>query len=492
MCANQNEDKMRDSSGSASAESHRLSNSEERIAALHSIEELAGLTSEDLRWIADASTERFVQDGELIFSQGAPPHHLIFVLAGEVVIKRHTSSPVSVLTGRTGRITGKTPFSRIRAWNADGRAAGNVWLLELHESRFPALLAAIPSMTERMVRVLIDRNREYTRAEEQIGKLSALSKLAGNLAHELNNPASAARSAALALSQNLNLVKNDVRYQLGLKLQGRAALDLYLEGLDTIRAKVGSGPRTNTSILASELEEALCDWLNGKGFEEAWKLAPILAEAEVSLPQLQNFLAPVPLELHPIALRDLLETASRDAAIASVIEASERIFRIVAAVKDYSYMDRQPLQEVDIPRALDNVLAMFQPRLKDVIIKKNIAPELPLFQGFGSELNQAFSSLIENGLDAMGNKGTLTLSVKLQGKTFLIEIEDDGPGIPKEYQDRVFEPFFTTKPFGKGLGLGLDTVQRVVAKHFGAVAFDTSDQGTSFHIRLPLDRVEFY
>jgi signal transduction histidine kinase len=253
-------------------------------------------------------------------------------------------------------------------------------------------------MTECMVRVLIDRNREYTRAEEQTGKLSALSKLAGTLAHELNNPASAVRSAALALSQHSELARNDVRCQLGLRLPDQTALDLYLEGLNAIRSKVGSEFRSSTSTLAGELEEAVCNWLKGKCFEEAWKLAPILAEAEVSIPQLQDFLAPIPLELQPIALRDLLATVSQDAAIASVILASERIFPIVAAVKDYSYMDRQPLQEVDLPRVLDNVLMMFQPRLKNVIIRKNVAPALPLLQGFGSELNQAFSSLIDNCL----------------------------------------------------------------------------------------------
>lgn len=477
---------------SAATGSHHSSNNEQQVAALRSIKELEDLALEDLQWIANAGTERLVQDGELIFSQVAPPHHLIFVLAGEVVVKRHTSSPVSVLIGRTRRITGKTPFSRTGGWNADGRASSDVWLLELHESQFPALLAAIPSMTECMVRVLIDRNREYTRAEEQIGKLSALSKLAGNLAHELNNPASAARSAALALGADADSVKRDARYQLGLMLPDQTALDLYLEGLDAIRSRVASGLHSNTSILAGEQEELLSNWLLSKSFEDAWKLAPMLAEAEVSIIQLQNFLASVPVEVQPLALRDLLATVSQDAAIASVIQASERIFKIVAAVKDYSYMDRQPLQEVDLPRALDSVLMMFQPRLKDVIIRKNIPLALPLLQGFGSELNQAFSSLIENSLDAMENKGTLTLSVKLQDKTVLIEIEDDGHGVPKECQDRVFEPFFTTKPLGGGLGLGLDTVQRVVAKHFGSVAFDTSAQGTTFHVRLPLDRVEIY
>jgi signal transduction histidine kinase len=477
---------------STATEYHHLSSAKERILALQSIEELSGLTPEELQWIADAGTERTVQDGELIFSQGSPPHHLIFVLAGEVVVKRHTSSAVSVLIGRTRRITGKTPFSRIGVWSADGRASGDVWLLELHESQFPSLLSAIPSMTERMVRVLIERNREYTRAEEQLGKLAALSKLAGNLAHELNNPASAARSAALALSQSSESARNDARYQLGLQLSDQAVLDSYVQRLNGIRSRIASKPRQSSSILAGDLEESLSDWLNGHGFEDAWKLAPILAEAEVSITQIQELLAHVPAQLQPLALHDVLTTLSQDAAIASVVEASERIFRIVAAVKDYSYMDRQPLQRIDIPSALDSVLMMFQSRLKNVVVKRNFAGALPLFQGFGSELNQAFSALIENSLDAIEDEGTLTLSVKLQGNTFLIEVEDDGRGIPAEYHDRVFEPFFTTKPFGAGLGLGLDTVQRVVAKHFGAVAFDTSAQGTTFHLRLPVDRAGIY
>jgi len=486
------EDLMPTPSPSTTAESPSTFDNEQRIAALRSIEELQGLTTEELRWIVDAGTERLVPDGELIFSKQDPPHHLIFILSGEVVIKRHAASAVTVLTGRTGRITGKTPFSRIQAWNADGRAAGDVRLLEVHDSRFPALLEAIPSMTERIVRVLLHRNREYTKAEEQIGKLSALSKLAGNLAHELNNPASAVRSAAIALKQTSEPASSDARYHLGLQLADQSVVEAYLKGLHAIRAKVASGSRQGDPILTGEREETLNDWLDGRGFGEAWKLAPLLAEADVSISDLEDFLGPVPSELHTLALQDLLATAAQDANIASIAQASERIFRIVAAVKDYSYMDREPRQEVDIPKALDDVLMMFQPRLHNVTVKRNIAPGLPLMHGYGSELNQAFAALVENSLDAMGDTGTLTLSAKQQGNTLLIEIADDGRGIPKECQDRVFEPFFTTKPIGQGLGLGLDTVQRVAAKHFGAVAFDTSAQGTTFHLRLPIDRVGIY
>ena len=152
---------------------------------------------------------------------------------------------------------------------------------------------------------LIDRNREYTRAEEQIGKLAALSRLAGNLAHELNNPASAARSAALALSRNSELVRSDVQYQLGLQLSEKTVLDRYLEGLNAIRASVGAGIRSSDTLLASETEETLRDWLEGIGFQEAWKLAPILAEADVSIPQLQRFMEAVPPQLQMHAFHDL-------------------------------------------------------------------------------------------------------------------------------------------------------------------------------------------
>ena len=175
-----------------------------------------------------------------------------------------------------------------------------------------------------------------------------------------------------------------------------------------------------------------------------------------------------------------------------VSEAADRIFRLVTAVKDYSYMDRQPVQDVNIAESLDTVLHLFQPRLAGITVRRFYSPDVPLLQAFGSELNQAWAALIENSLDAMGDSGTLTLSTRLQGKTILVEITDTGHGIPAEFANRVFEPFFTTKPFGKGLGLGLDTVQRVIQKHFGAVAFDSKPQETTFHVRLPLDRAEVY
>jgi signal transduction histidine kinase len=469
------------------------------VAALRTIEGLEGLTEEEFTWLASHGTEKFANDGDFVFSQGTPPHHLMFILSGEVLVHRHSSSPVSVLIGQTGRITGKTPFSRIKAWNADGRSSGKTWILELHDSRFPELLTAIPSMTQRIVQVLLERNREYTRAEEQIGKLAALNKLAANLAHELNNPASAAKRAAVHLQSASESDQEHARYRIGMALGAPLGTDTglsaYLHWLSKLRSAVSHSRQTaneNTSVASTSLEDSLMDWLESKGFTEAWKLAPLLAEWNVPLSSLQELEQLVPADSLCLAITDVQLTLTSDTAIRSVNEAVDRIFRLVTAVKDYSYMDRQPVQDVNIADSLDTVLKLLQPRLTGIEVRRLYSPDVPLLTAFGSELNQVWAALVENSLDAMSGSGTLTLSTKLQGKTILVEITDTGQGIPEEYANRVFEPFFTTKPFGKGLGLGLDTVQRVIQKHFGAVAFDSQPNNTTFHVRLPLDHAEVY
>jgi signal transduction histidine kinase len=465
------------------------------VAALSTIEDLKGLTEEEFTWLAIHGREKFGKDGDLFFSQGFPPEHLMFILKGHVLLHRHSSSPVSILIGQTGRITGMAPFSRIKAWNADARSSGDTWILELHESHFPALLTAIPSMTQRVVRVLLDRNREYTRAEEQIGKLAALNKLAANLAHELNNPASAVKSAASHLLSAADGQPEGAGYRIGMALGTQDRLNAYLDWLSRLRSamthscQAGSG---NASVDITSLEDSLMSWLEERMFAEAWKLAPILAEANIQLSWLRELELLLPPDALCLALSDSMCALERDASVLLLSKAADRIFRLVTAVKDYSYMDREPVQNVNIAESLDTVLQLFHPRLAGISVIRCYGPEVPLLKAFGSELNQAWAALIENSLDAMGDSGTLTLSSKLQGKTILVEIADTGHGIPADCANRVFEPFFTTKPFGKGLGLGLDTVQRVIQKHFGAIAFDSKPTKTTFHVRLPLDHAEVF
>src|SRR5271170_1250852 len=286
------------------------------VAALSTIEALKGLTEEEFTWLATHGTQRFGKDGDLIFTQGTPPEHLMFILSGHVLVKRHSSSPVSVLIGQTGRITGKTPFSRIKAWNADGRSSGQTWILELHDSHFPELLNAIPSMTERVVRVLLDRNREYTRAEEQIGKLAALNKLAANLAHELNNPASAAKSAASKLLSAVEGQPDRAAYRIGMALGTDDRLDAYLDWLSGLRSAVSHARQTahgNPSIDSASLEDSLINWLEEKRFAEAWKFAPMLAEANIQVSSLQELERLVHADKLCIAMSDAMAALEREA-----------------------------------------------------------------------------------------------------------------------------------------------------------------------------------
>jgi signal transduction histidine kinase len=176
----------------------------------------------------------------------------------------------------------------------------------------------------------------------------------------------------------------------------------------------------------------------------------------------------------------------------TVVESTERIFDLIAAIKDYSYMDQAPIQDVNVAQALENTLAMLQVRLGKVTIERSYDPKLPAVRAFGSELNEVWTALIENALDAMKDSGTLKLSTKLKGQMALIEVWDSGPGIDPALTNRIFEPFFTTKPPGKGLGLGLDIVQRVVNKHFGTVNVESKPGATCFQVRLPLDQMPVY
>ena len=213
----------------------------------------------------------------------------------------------------------------------------------MHDSHFPELLTAIPSMTQRVVRLLLDRNREYTRAEEQIGKLAALNKLAANLAHELNNPASAAKSAASHLLSAAEGQPERAAYRIGMALGTDDRLNAYLDWLSGLRSAVTHARQTahpNPSVDTASLEDSLISWLEEKGFAEAWKLAPMLAEGNIQLSSLQELERLVPADKLCVAMSDAMAALEREASVLLVSEAADRIFRLVTAVKDYSYMDR--------------------------------------------------------------------------------------------------------------------------------------------------------
>jgi signal transduction histidine kinase len=240
------------------------------------------------------------------------------------------------------------------------------------------------------------------------------------------------------------------------------------------------------------VRDELLNWLESRQIPNAWTMAPILAEAALPIELFEGLASAVSSSVLTLAIGNLAGVVRTQRAASTIVGATTRIFDIVSAIKNYSYMDQAPIQEINLAQSLENTLAMLGSRLRQVTVEREYDPDMPTFKAFGSELNQVWTAIIENSLDAMKERGTLRLSTRLKGRMVFVEVWDNGPGVDPALMARIFEPFFTTKPVGMGLGLGLDIVQRVVNKHFGTVSVESRPSSTCFQVRLPLDRMQVY
>ncbi len=457
--------------------------------ALDRIGPLHGLPMEDRLWLARHGEEFVAETGDVLFEEGAPAERMILIIKGEIHVRRQQGGPMTLFIGRAGQMTGLLPFSRMKTFGGQGFAISPVWALAIPKELFPEMLAAIPSMAQRVVSTLLDRVREVTRIEQQAEKLAALGKLAGNLAHELNNPASAAQRAAASLVIELNANRTN-RF----KLVNLCLSEDQIRGIEAWEQKVlARKPEDGRSALAIiGGEESIRKWLTGIGSPEIWEIAPQLAEQGITIDDLEELRSLLRDNEICVALGFFARYLRTSRAVETLVNSSARIFDLISAVKTYSSMDRAPILEVDVPAGLDATLQMFQSRMTHVTAVRDYEPDLPSISAYGGELNQVWTALIENALDAMGNQGELKLACRLEADMILVEIWDSGPGIPPELQDRIFEPFFTTKAPGQGLGLGLDNAMRIVRKHKGHLSVRSEPGSTCFRVRLPLSQLQAY
>jgi signal transduction histidine kinase len=405
-------------------------------------------------------------------------------------VRRQHGGPMELFIGRAGQMTGYLPFSRMKVSGGQGFAVSPVWALTIQKSLFPEMLQAIPTMAQRVVSTLLDRVREVTRIEQQAEKLTALGKLAGNLAHELNNPASAAQRAASSLVTELRTNRQN-RF----KLVNLCLSDQQIRAIENWEQCVLSRRTPQEVEKAGDLivrEEALRNWLSDLPCEGSWDVAAQLNEQGVTVSDLQALGTILEPRETCIALQYFARYLRSTRSVETLLNSTDRIFDLISAVKAYSYMDRAPILEVDVPVGLDATVQMLQSRMSKVTVERDYEPDLPHISAYGSELNQVWTALIENALDALGNEGLLRLRCRLEGEMLLVEIWDTGPGIPADLQDRIFEPFFTTKPPGQGLGLGLDNAMRIVRKHRGHLSVRSEPGSTCFRVRLPLDQLQAY
>jgi signal transduction histidine kinase len=462
----------------------------DKVAALRRVHVFADLPDDQLQWFAGNSEDRRFSAGDVVFRKGDKPDVMVVYLEGEIHAYWDEADHDIVYIGRAGEqaseVSGMLPFSRMKEFTVTGRAVTDVRLLRFPVRLFPEMMQRMPVLVERLVGIMSDRVREATTLDQQQDKLMALGKLSAGLAHELNNPAAGATRAANDLIETLKELRSaDMRLcSHDLTATQQALIDAFeSKAIDhTATAK------QLNSLDQSDREDEVSEWLEAHGIADPWKLSGNLVEAGMDSSALEQLSGEIP----PTATADVLARVNCQLAAAKLAAeiktATARISELVGAIKEYSYMDQAKVQELDVHKGLDNTLLILKYKLKkkDITVTRDYAESLPLIKAYGSELNQVWTNLIVNAVDAMNQGGTLKVRTKREPADIMIEIRDNGGGIPASVRSRIFEPFFTTKPVGEGTGLGLDTVARIVRKHRGNVRFESKPGDTCFQVRLPI------
>jgi signal transduction histidine kinase len=441
------------------------------------------LPDDQIAWFLSQSQELHVKPGDTYLRQGDPADAMFVTLDGQLEARGEFGGETVIIPIKPGAVTGLLPFSRMKQYTVSVRAITDSRLLRFPAAMFPELVQRMPELTQRLVAVMSDRIRETTRIEQQRDRLAALGKLSAGLAHELNNPASAAKRAASQLRDILKKIK-DASHDLG-RRDLTPTQKSEIEKLEASLTQFDGLPPDAMTV--SDLEDRIDALLRSHGQNDLWQLSANLARRNVQ----------------PAVLEPLFESLDSDAAraalvrIASSIEVADllnaiesstsRISDLVKAIKDYTYMDQAPVQNVDIAKSLETTLTILNHKLKrGVIVRRDYHADPLLVNSFGSELNQVWTNIIDNAIDAMGGNGELRVRTCRDDGCAVVEIGDNGPGMSPEIKSHIFEPFFTTKGVGEGTGLGLDTVQRIVKKHRGNIQVTSKPGDTRFQVWLPL------
>ncbi|HWW14832.1 MAG TPA: ATP-binding protein [Candidatus Dormibacteraeota bacterium] len=450
---------------------------------LRRVTEFADLPDDQLDWFLSQAQEMHLKAGETYSRQGDPADSMFVILEGHIQGRGELNGDTIVFDLEPGDVTGVLPYSRMKQFTVSQRAETDSRALRFPTSLFPDLIQKMPELTKRLVGLMSDRIREVTRLEQQRDRLASLGKLSAGLAHELNNPASAAKRAASQLREMIKKIKT-ASVELG-KRDLTPAQKAEIEKLEALFTQKDVVPPNALTI--SDLEDQIDSLLRSHGQNDLWQLAADLARRNIKPEILESLFASLDADAARAALVRIAASVEIAVLLHEIESSTSRISDLVGAIKEYTYMDQAKVQNVDIVKSLETTLTILNHKLKQgVAVQRDYQPVPLLVNSFGSELNQVWTNIIDNAIDAMRGKGELRVRTYRDGVCVVVEIADNGPGISPEVLPHIFEPFFTTKGVGEGTGLGLDTVQRIVKKHRGNIQVNSKPGDTRFQVWLPL------
>jgi signal transduction histidine kinase len=457
------------------------------VGELRAIDLFDGVADEQLAAWAGAAEERWFEPGDELVRAGQTGISFALLLEGSF----DTYTTVDGREERESRHTAPTWIGAILAISdieamVTLRAAERSRVARIEPDAFRRLLFETPVAFKRVMRVFRPVLARIEGATLQREKLAALGQMSAGLAHELNNPASAAKRSAAALADALDVLDGAMASFVESGVE-RADAEVFVElKREALERKEAAPPRDG--LEAADAEDALGAWLEAHDVPDAWQLAEPLASAGLDEAWLER-VAQAAGSVLPIAVRWVATSLNARTLSDDLRESTDRMSDLVRAIKAYTYMDQAALQEVDVHAGLDATLTILNHKLKHtrIAVRRRYAPDLPRVCVYGSELNQVWTNLLDNAIDALGEEGTITVTTRPWHETGVeVTIADDGPGIPEEAQRHVFEPFYTTKAVGSGTGLGLDTTVRIVRdRHAGDVQLRSRPGETAFIVRLP-------
>jgi signal transduction histidine kinase len=449
---------------------------------------------EELAWLAARGTTRRFVRGETIVAKGQTiieDMGLWIILSGHLAVYvDRGAGPKRVMDWHGGDVTGILPYSRVTTSIGSGIALEDGEMLQVGREHFAEMIRECPVVTAALVHVMLDRARQFTSSDLHDEKMLSLGKLAAGLAHELNNPASAAARGAKLLEDGLREGFDAAR-----ALGAARFTPAQMAALDRFRAMctASTSASTHAPLERADQQDAVGEWLDAHGADSS--AAASFVESGVTVAMLEELATGLEPSVLGLAVRWAAADCSARTLLSDVQKAATRMYDLVASVKRFTYMDRSAvLEPTDVGQALRDTVAVLRPKVRgrEADLEIELDEDLPAVRAFGGELNQVWVNLIDNALDAVGAGGHVAVSARREPSGVVVRVVDDGPGIPPELLDRIFDPFFTTKPVGQGTGLGLDIARRLVRRNSGEIDVDSRPGGgrTEFRVTLPVMKQE--